>query len=111
MSLEHFKLFIIGADATIQQALVMIEENKYQTLIVADERLRVMGTLTDGDIRKALINKRSLLAPVYDVMNTAYKAVINKDQARAIFDKHFYINLVPIVTPHGILADIAYRDK
>ena len=111
MSLEEFNPFTIQADATIQTALLKIEENKYQTLIVIDDKFRVLGTLTDGDIRKALISKRSLLAPVYDVMNTNYKSVVNKDDAKTIFAKHFYINLIPVISEQGILQALAYRDK
>lgn len=108
---ELFQLFTIQSTATLQNALLKIEENKYQSLIVIDDNMRVMGTLSDGDIRKALISNRSLFAPVYDVMNTNYKSVKEKEQAKEIFAKHFYINLIPVVSEVGVLQDIAYRDK
>lgn len=111
MNLDELTPFTIKADATIDIALLKIEENKYQTLIVVDDQLRVLGTLTDGDIRKALISKRSLYAPVFDVMNTNFKSVVNKNDAQGIFAKHFYINLIPVISDQGILQAIAYRDK
>lgn len=111
MDIDEFKPFTIYADANLQSALIKIEENKYQTLIVIDNEMRVIGTISDGDIRKALISKRTLLAPVVDVMNTSYKSITTKEQAKDIFDKHFYINIIPVISELGILQDIAYRDK
>lgn len=113
--MDDFKhmLFTVNYDDTVQYALEKIEANKYQSLIVIDEDSRVLGTLTDGDIRKALIANRSLLAPIYDVMNTHYQAVSpdNRLLAKTIFDKHFYINLIPVINDEGILQDIIQRDK
>lgn len=106
-------LFTVSYDESVQFALEKIEANKYQSLIVIDENSRVLGTLTDGDIRKALIAKRSLMAPIYDVMNTHYQAVSpgNLKQAQHIFTKHFYINLIPVINDEGILQDIIQREK
>lgn len=111
MNIEEFKPFTIKADASLQSALLKIEENKYQSLIVIDDNLRVIGTISDGDIRKALIARRTLLAPVLDVMNTNYKSITKKEHAKEIFEKHFYINLIPVISELGVLQDIAYRDK
>lgn len=106
-------IFMIEADDIIENALRKIEANKYQTLIVIDENFKVLGTLTDGDIRKALIAKRSLLAPIYDVMNTRFFSVTetHRNKADDIFNEHFYINLIPVIDDQGVLIDILYRSK
>lgn len=106
-------LFTVSYDESVQYAIEKIEANEYQSLIVIDEDSRVLGTLSDDDIRKALTAKRSLMAPIYDVMNTHYQAVSpsNLKQAESIFDKHFYVNLIPVINDDGILQDIIQRDK
>lgn len=106
-------LFTVSYDESVQYALEKIEANQYQSLIVIDENSRVLGTLTDGDIKKALTAKRSLMAPIYDVMNTHYQAVSPENllQAQHIFSKHFYVNLIPVINDEGILQDIIQRDK
>lgn len=113
MDLDRYDIFIIQADDTIENALQKIEANKYRTLIVIDKTSRVLGTLTDGDIRKALIAKRSQLAPVYDFMNTRFRAVTidHQEVGKIIFAEHFYINLIPILNQEGLLQGILYRDK
>lgn len=110
---NDYDIFVIKSDDIIENALRKIEANKYRTLIVIDEAHRVLGTLTDGDIRKALIAKRSLLAPINDVMNTRYYSVTvdNTQQGQAIFVEHFYINIIPVINDKGILQDILYRNK
>lgn len=113
MDVAPNELFVIQADEIIENALKKIEANKYRTLIVTDEQLKVLGTVTDGDIRKALLAKRSLLAPIYDVMNTHFLSV-QLDQlkkAASIFAEHFYINLIPVVNEKGILVEVLCRDK
>lgn len=106
-------LFTVSYDDTVQLALEKIGSNQYQSLIVIDENLRVLGTLTNTDIQKALVAKRSLSAPIYDVMNTHYQAVSPENimQAQHIFNKHFYVNLIPVINDEGILQDIIPRFK
>ena len=78
-----------------------------------NENNRVAGTVTDGDIRKALIAKRTLFTPISDVMNTDYYAVTvdNVKEADSIFNQFFYINLIPVIDAHGILQGILQRNR
>ena len=48
MILEKIK---ITSDATIKQALKVISDGAVQIAIVVDKKGRLLGTLTDGDIR------------------------------------------------------------
>lgn len=67
----------IHSKATILDALNALDGNShdYQTLFVEDEEGRMVGTLTDGDIRRGLIGGASLSTPVSDIMHTSFKFV------------------------------------
>ena len=55
ISLEKDK-FIIKKDNTLNAALSLLNKNIFKCLIVLDNRNKLVGTLTDGDIRRILLN-------------------------------------------------------
>lgn len=56
-SIENIKL---NSASTIREALKIIDSGAMQIAIVVDEQDRLMGTLTDGDIRRGLLNNLGL---------------------------------------------------
>ena len=71
------KRYIIISTATILDALKALDgtSHDWQTLFVVDEAERMVGTLTDGDIRRGLIGGASLSTPVSEIMHTSFKFV------------------------------------
>lgn len=69
--------YIINQKATIKDALVALDGNTHdwQTLFVVDDDERMVGTLTDGDIRRGLINGAGLNDAVNSVMHVNFKYV------------------------------------
>ena len=50
-----FKTNVINSNKTIKDALNKLELNKFKCLVVVDQKFKLVGTITDGDIRRALI--------------------------------------------------------
>lgn len=71
------KRYIIFSTATILDALKALDgtSHDWQTLFVVDEAERMVGTLTDGDIRRGLIGGASLSTPISEIMHTSFKFV------------------------------------
>lgn len=69
--------YIISSEITILQALSSLNEigHASQTLFVVDDEERMVGTLTDGDIRRSLIAGNPVDAPVSSVMHTEYQYI------------------------------------
>ena len=67
----------ISSSSTILQALTALNEigHASQTLFVVDENDKMVGTLTDGDIRRSLIAGNPVDAPVSVVMHTQYQFI------------------------------------
>jgi CBS domain-containing protein len=61
--------FLVVPSATIHHCLKLIEKNKHRTLIVVDDSLNLIGTVTDGDIRKAIINRIPIDSQILDFIN------------------------------------------
>lgn len=99
--------YIINKDNTIYEALVKIEKNKHRSLIVVDDNNKVVGTLSDGDIRKGLINHILLEAPVNKVMNLNFKMVF-QDQLEEISKifQTYNIFILPVVDSDMNLVDL-----
>ena len=69
--------YIINKQATIREALVALDGNTHdwQTLFVLDDEERMVGTLTDGDVRRGLIRGAALEDAVSTVMHTDFKYI------------------------------------
>ena len=51
-NIENIKL---KPNATIKEALILIDKGSMQIALIVDENDKLLGTLTDGDIRRGLI--------------------------------------------------------
>ena len=69
--------YTIPETATIKEALVALDGNTHdwQTLFVVDDEDRMVGTLTDGDVRRGLISGSALQDKVSTVMHKNFKFV------------------------------------
>lgn len=69
--------FIIKANESIKDALVLLDDSTHdgQTLFVVDNDNKMVGTATDGDIRRGLIRGAALTDAISTVMHTGFKYV------------------------------------
>ena len=92
--------FIIKETAKIKEALKKIKKNGLRTLIVLEKNNKLLGTISDGDIRKKLLSGKSLNYKIKNSINRNpifYK--INKyknKNLKKIFEKR-QIGLIPLV--------------
>lgn len=116
MKQEQLNKYLIGHKATILEALSALNglSNAGLTLFVQGKNLRIIGTLTDGDIRRYLLNGGNL----QDAVSCAIKADFCSIQAGTtdfvkICNKYRQskIRVVPIVDRDGKLVDILDFDK
>lgn len=107
MSDSKLEQYTVQGDATIEDALARIEKNSHRSVIVIDEGRKVIGTLSDGDIRKAVLNRRLLTTPVQDIMNLNFVWLSpgDTDRASELF-QHYHIFLIPVLGPSNELLDV-----
>lgn len=102
--------YTIHNNATIREALVALDGNTHdwQTLFVLDDSERMVGTLTDGDIRRALIAGIELSDVVEKAMHTNFKFV-REGQNDAKLLKEFrekQIFFVPVLDNDGHIVKV-----
>ena len=58
--MENFKNYIVSENITIRKALQLIERNEEKCLFAIDGKEILKGSLTDGDIRRAILKRLAL---------------------------------------------------
>lgn len=108
-----FSSFTIKPRQTFYDALVKIENNKKGFLIVVDEEEKVIGTLTDGDIRRALIKQKNLADYILTACNKEFEKVFIDDGFSKIIElfKTERIRFLPILEENGKLKNIISKNN
>ena len=104
---DSLSRYVVQEHETLEAAMLLIESNRHRSVIVVDGE-KVVGTLSDGDIRKAILDRRLLTTPVERVMNTNFVALQETERQRAneLFAGADFF-LIPIVDTDGNLLDVA----
>ncbi|MCL1141722.1 nucleotidyltransferase family protein [Shewanella gaetbuli] len=66
---KYWKDVALSPEQSIRDALEIINQHALQVALVVDESDALQGVVTDGDIRRALLNNMTLNVPVSKVMN------------------------------------------
>lgn len=102
---KNWKDIVIEPTLELREALKVIDQGALRLALVVDDSGKLLGTLSDGDVRRALINGLPLTGAVADAMNTHPRTVpasTESDEALAIMERNDLL-VVPIVDAQGNL--------
>ena len=68
--------FVITKNKTIKEAMRLINLNQHKCLVVVDKSRKLIGTLSDGNIRKSILN---FIVSLTSINLKYYALVFNKD--------------------------------
>ncbi|MEE0463525.1 CBS domain-containing protein [Blautia hydrogenotrophica] len=110
---EKLKGFIVEKSDSIIEALRKIDQNKKGFLIVIDNEETVIGTLTDGDIRRSFINGASVNNSISLVYTKAFKYLTLKDgmPGATEFFKNDSIKFLPVLDDEKKLLNIITKSQ
>ena len=99
---------IVKYTATIKQALQLIDSLAGQTLFVINDQNKMVGTVSDGDIRRALINDKPTSTRIDEIMLTKFKFLKSNDFSldRLTSLKVMNIQFVPLLNEMSEIEDI-----
>ena len=101
----------IPAAASIQEAFRRLNSNALGILFVEDASSKIVGCVTDGDIRRRLLTNGDLGAPLSEFMNTNFvsaRASASREQILKLLDHR--VRYLPILGDDCQLVDICSRD-
>lgn len=91
----------VTSDRTFNEAVAQMDRNRLGIVLIVDEERRLVGTLTDGDVRRAILARVALTAPVGTLLvrksGTPYARPITASVGQ---DPGAYLSLLK---QHGIL--------
>lgn len=101
---------LISKNKTIRDAISVLDNSNYQIVLVVDNSNRLLGTITDGDIRRAILRGVDLNSPLLLVMNQ-HPIVVKPNEPREQIlrlMKENHLRQIPVVDEHGIILDLDY---
>lgn len=103
---------IVSADAKLLEAIGSINETAVQIALILDEGGRLAGTLTDGDVRRAIL-RGQLDSKVSQVMNTRPTTAHHRsprEHLLALMRKRMY-HYIPLVDDSNRVVGLASLDE
>lgn len=112
MKLEELKDFLAYPDTKVVDALQKIDKNSKGILFIVNAKGELVGTITDGDVRRWLIKTGDLQAQISKLMNKSPKFLYsnNVSDYRNFLKRHS-IRIAPVVTPDNVVCDMVVADE
>ena len=104
------KQYIINYKSTIKNSLIALDNitSDTQSLLVVDENQKLVGTLTDGDIRRGLISGAELSDTVGTIMHKDFKYILESEfdvaHLKTFRDKH--VLFIPVLDGERHIVDV-----
>ncbi len=101
--MKDWKTTLLKRAATLRDAIETIDTSALQIALVVDDTQKLLGTVTDGDIRRGILRGVALDRPVTDVMNDQ-PLVARPDEPREALLANMQsrqVRRVPIVSASG----------
>ncbi len=110
---ENLEAFVTEPSVTVLDALKRIDANKKGFLVVTDSNLKVLGTLTDGDIRRAFIKGIDAASGIEEIYKTDFRFLPLSSGISDAIDsfKNDSIKFLPVVDEEMTLKNIITKNQ
>ena len=107
---DNVKPFLVPLSHSIRQAMELLEKTEEKIIFVVDDKLRMIGSVTDGDIRRWILSNGDLKAQVERICNrNPYVAAegYTPEQVRMeMLNGNF--SCVPVLGPTGQIESLLF---
>lgn len=110
--MKTWKRILINRATPIREALIRINEAGTQMALIVDHQQKLVGTLSDGDVRRALIRGLSIGDAVDQAMNptpVTASSFDSRDAIRSLMKQRGF-HQVPIVDELGVVVGLEVVD-
>jgi len=111
----NIKKYFIKENKTVEEALKTIDKNGEKSCFIIDHNQKLIGSLTDGDIRRSIFKKKkSIKEKAIKICNRQPKFLYDKKYSQTklkeIFFKKKY-DIIPIVDKNKIIKKLIFKNK
>lgn len=106
--MHDWRKIILEKTETMQRAIEVLNAESLQIVLVADEENRLLGTITDGDIRRGLLKHHSIETALSIFMNREPISALATDSSEKIFSKmrSKHILQIPVLDEDGRIVGL-----
>ena len=103
----------LSSDSTIHDAISALDRSEVQLALVLEDKDRLLGLLTDGDVRRAILRGLPLDATIESVYTRDFISVDERAGRAEVLDlmKSRKIRHIPIVGPNSTLKGIHFLEQ
>jgi dTDP-glucose pyrophosphorylase len=113
ISESEWKKSLLSPAALIEDAIKCLINSSLRIALVADENLTLLGSITDGDIRRGLLRGLNLSSPASEVMNrdpiVVEPKTLREDVMRLMSENR--LHQIPIVTENRAIGGLHIWDE
>lgn len=104
---------IISHTATVLEVIKKIDLNEKGFVLVTDSQNRLIGTITDGDIRRSLINGFRLSDSVLEIAHKDFKSIAKDDEFEQVVKRfqNKQVDFLPVLDSEGKLINIITKKQ
>lgn len=108
---DNWRALLVRKDCTIKDALSLFEKNHAPIVFITTPEDHLLGSVTDGDIRRGLLKNIQLSASVESIMNTAPFTARESMPGHEVASnmKALDIRFTPLVSERGMILGIYGR--
>jgi len=106
---KRIESFLIREKDNIKQTMECLEKTGWEIGLVVNKNRKIVGVVTDGDIRRALLSGKDLSASIRTVMKTQPIVAPERTPASELLKMMLEkgIHQIPIVNKDNVIVDIA----
>ncbi|QGM31025.1 CBS domain-containing protein [Bacillus sp. N3536] len=111
--MKQWKDILVRETTSLFNTMKVIDDSSLQFAVVVDENQRLLGTVTDGDIRRGILRGEGLEVEIHHVMNKN-PLTVSSGKSRSYYLKLLKKNKVkqlPIIDESGKIVDIIFADN
>lgn len=107
--MKDWKTIAVPSQTSMREVLAVIDRGGMQIALVVDDGCHLLGTVTDGDVRRALLRGEGLDTPAKDLMNAnPVTGLVDEDETlwQRAMQRHTLRHL-PLLDAKGCMVGLA----
>lgn len=106
------KELTVQDNSTIKNVLEVLNNTGVGVVFVIDHADKIVGLLTDGDIRRALLEGKATQSSIDSIMNRSFVSLpVESDNSVILETLSNKVRIIPLVDSNGVLVDYASHNK
>ena len=113
LSMAHWQKTLVDPDASVREVLKVIDAAELQVALVVNENRKLLGVITDGDVRRSLLKGLTLESCASQVM-TQNPTVASSDMRPSAIEalmREKQLRHIPVLDEQGVLLDLFLLDE